>query len=69
MFKVTEQGRQYEVSVRGAYLKTIRSEKKLRAVVDKSFTRIYGAASNNRHDLFTKCSLLGVLNRCAPVHK
>lgn len=66
MFKVHENGKVYNVRVRGAYQHFIKSEKKLREVVDKSFTARYNEESTSRLGLFKKCELLGVLEYTCP---
>ena len=69
MFKVHENGKVYNVSVRGAYQHTIKSERRLRLVVDKSFSEIYGEECANKHSLFEKCSTLGILEYTCPVNR
>jgi len=68
MFTVNENGKQYKVAVRGAYAKTIRSEKKLREVVYKSILAQYGEKATHK-PLFELCSILGVLSYSCPVKR
>ena len=69
MFTVKEGGKVYRVQVRGSYTATIRSERKLREVVDRSFDAAFGAGQAAKHSLWDKCSTLGILNYRCPVNR
>ena len=69
MFNVKENGKVYRVEVRGSYQHTIRSERKLREVVDRSYDRTFGAGQAAKHTLFDKCSTLGILSYKCPVNR
>ncbi len=60
MFTVTEQGRKYQVTVRGAYRKSIRSEKSLRRALRNAMVRVYGEKAADKPP-FEQDMLIGVI--------
>jgi hypothetical protein len=67
MFKVHENGKTYQVEVRGSFQHSIRSERKLREALSKAIDACYGAGQANGRGLFDMDRAIGIISTSRPI--